>query len=736
MPEEAKPQDSGRVEREWDAIPLHLRPGAAAASRDVMKGTRRPMGTTPVRVLLVDADPASLARFAGMLQAQRAPRFQTCNARDIAEAERLILLDNPDAILLNLMQWEPGGLAALALLQGAAPSTPIIVTAPAAEEHIALKAVKQGAHEYVLTDQVYDTLLVRSIRHALEQQHAESRRRATVRALRLSERRYRALFEQSRDALYSTDSSGALVEGNAALVELLGYGIDELYGRELDFLFPEKADWVRIQSEVLSRGYARDVEVRLRRRDGVDLWCLISAARRIDDEVEVRGYQGIIHDITHRKLAEERLRFHALHDLLTGLPNRARFMDRLDKALARWRREPSQSCAVLFLDLDRFKVVNDSLGHTVGDALLLRVAGALGASVRAHETVARLGGDEFALLLEVSNAEEAVCAAERVQQRLASSFELQGQNMFTSASIGIALPTNARQQADDLLRNADIAMYHAKNTGPGRIELFAESMHARAIDLLEIDTDLRMAQERGELTLYYQPILSLPAQEIVGVEALIRWKHPRRGLLLPHDFIPIAEDTGMIVSIGWWVLREACRQARVLLESSPPGRCPYMAVNLSSRQVSLPDLADGVLAILEETGVPGSLLSLEITESSLVKNADAAARGLAQLRAAGVRICIDDFGTGYSSLAYLHSLPIDGLKIDRSFINLLGSSTDRSELVQTIITLAGRLGISTVAEGVETAAQLHHLENLGPASVQGFLFSRPVESSRLTALLA
>ncbi|HSJ30510.1 MAG TPA: EAL domain-containing protein [Longimicrobiales bacterium] len=694
------------------------------------------MGSTAVRVLLVDADTHGISRFSGMLQAQRVPRFQVETARTIGAAERLLTDDAPDIILLNLFGWKPGGLAALALVQAVAPATPVIVTAPSDQEHIALKAVKEGAHDYVLTDQVYDTLLVRSIRHALERYQAEERRRAAVHALRVSERRYRALFEQSRDALYITDSNGKIVEGNAALVELFGYGIDELYGRELEFLFADPFDWELVQTELQVRGYAREVEVRLRRSDGVQLWCLLSVARRIDDEVEVRGFQGIIHDITDRKRAEERLRYNALHDPLTGLPNRVLFVDRLGTALARWRRQPEQRCAVLFMDLDRFKVVNDSLGHAVGDALLMRVAGALASCVRAHETVARLGGDEFAILLEVETDDDAVHAAQRVQQRLADSFQLQGQTMFTSASIGIAFPDDPEQQPDDLLRNADIAMYSAKKTGPARMEVFAPSMHVSAINLLELETDLRTAVARDELTLFYQPIVSLPDQAIIGLEALIRWRHPRRGLLMPHEFIPIAEETGMIVSIGWWVLREACRQGRALLDSSAPGTCPYIAVNLSSRQIALPDLAEEVLDILDETGMPGSLLSLEITESSLVPNADAAARGLAQLRAAGVRICIDDFGTGYSSLAYLHSLPIDGLKIDRSFISLLGSSTDRSELVQTIITLAARLGISTVAEGVETTAQLQHLENLGPASFQGFLFSRPVEAAAVAPLLA
>lgn len=694
------------------------------------------MDTTTVRVLLVDADTNGISRFTRMLRAQSAPGFHVETARTIRAAERHLKNNPADAILLNLFGWEPGGLAALALVQASAPGTPVVVTAPSAEEQVALKALKQGAHEYVLTDQVYDTLLVRSIRHALEKQRTEEKRKSADRAVQLSERRYRALFEQSRDALYITDSSGSIMEGNAALVDLFGYGIEELYGRQLEMLFAEPADWKRLQVELQSRGYARDVEVRMKRRDGVELWCLLSAAKRIDDDVEVRGYQGIIHDITARKQAEERLRYNALHDLLTGLPNRALFLDRLGTALARWRREPQNGCAVLFMDLDRFKLVNDSLGHGVGDALLMRVAGTLATCVRSHETVARLGGDEFAILLDVGERNDARRAAQRIQQQLANAFELQGQTMFTSASIGIAYPDHVDQQPDELVRNADIAMYRAKKAGPGRWAVFAPSMHTTAINLLELETDMRSAVARGEFALHYQPIVSLPDQTIIGLEALIRWLHPRRGSLLPHEFISIAEENGMIVNIGWWVLREACNQGRALLDSSPPGTCPYIAVNLSSRQIALPDLADGIFDILEETGLPGSLLSLEITESSLVSNADTAGRTLARLRQAGVRICIDDFGTGYSSLAYLHSLPIDGLKIDRSFIRMLGSSSDRSELVHTIITLASRLGISTVAEGIETTAQLRHLERLGSGSGQGFLFSRPVDAGAVQGMLA
>jgi diguanylate cyclase (GGDEF)-like protein/PAS domain S-box-containing protein len=695
------------------------------------------MGTNPVRVLLVDDDTKNVTRFREMFRAQRAPRFRIDVAASIPAAETLLVRHHPDVILLNLFCCGLNGLPAHALLQASSNGVPVIVLAPTDRETVALKAVKEGAYDYLLTDQIYDTVLVRSIRHTLERQQTEERRRAAERALRVSERRYRALFEQSRDALFITDGNGGIIEVNAAAIELLDYGMEELYGKPVDFIYSDPTEFVLLKQELQEKGYAREVEVRLRRKNGDPRWCLMSVAMRVDDDADLRGYQGIIHDITDRKLAEERLLHNAFHDTLTGLPNRALFTDRLNVALARWRRDPQQGCAILYLDLDRFKVVNDSLGHSMGDALLTSVAGALASCMRAHETVARLGGDEFAILLEhVHSEDNAIHAAQRVQQRLAESFQLQGQSMFTSASIGIALPEHEEQRAEELLRNADIAMYRAKAAGPARYEVFRPNMHVTAINLLELETDLRHAAARNEFVLYYQPIVTVPDQRIIGLEALIRWRHPRRGLLLPHDFIPIAEDTGLIVPIGWWVLQEACRQGRLLMETSPGGICPFIAVNLTSRQIALPDLAEQVLAILKDTGMPGNLLSLEITESSLVTNNGKAADTLARLRTCGVRVCIDDFGTGYSSLAYLHTLPVDGLKIDRSFISRLGSSSDRSELVRTIIALASRLGMTTVAEGVETSAQLHHLQRLGPVYMQGYLFSRPIDAGAATSLIA
>lgn len=434
----------------------------------------------------------------------------------------------------------------------------------------------------------------------------------------------------------------------------------------------------------------------------------------------------------HLRQSEARLSHEALHDSLTGLPNRALFMDRLGRALERARRYDDYGFAVLFLDLDGFKVVNDSLGHTLGDRLLVRIAWRLTDGLRAADTVARLGGDEFVVLLEsVRETQDAVAAAERVLAQLAQPFELDEHRVFISASIGVVTSSPGYVRADNVLRDADIAMYHAKSLGKARYAVFDAHMHARAVQRLSLESELREAIERQEFYLTYQPILDLQRRRLSGFEALLRWRHPVRGVVPPGDFIPVAEETGLIVPIGQWVLHEACRQ---LAEWQAHFGCDLLftvSINLSALQFRQVNLAQQVAETLAVTGLSAQCLKLEITESAIMEDVQAAIAMLNQLRALGVQVQIDDFGTGYSSLSYLHRFPVDTLKIDRSFIRRIGADGDNVEIVRTIITLAHNLGMSVIAEGLETPEQLERLTCLDCEQGQGYLISRPLEAEQI-----
>ncbi|MGZ8842450.1 MAG: EAL domain-containing protein [Pyrinomonadaceae bacterium] len=440
---------------------------------------------------------------------------------------------------------------------------------------------------------------------------------------------------------------------------------------------------------------------------------------------------------TQLQESKDHFRHAAFHDALTNLPNRALLAENLRFVIERAKNHEDYQFAVLFLDLDRFKNVNDSLGHSIGDQLLIAMARRLESCIRDVDMVARLGGDEFAILLDgIPNADEALNMARRIQDKLSSPFNLSGHEVFTTTSIGIALSSTGYDHPENMLRDADTAMYRAKAQGKACYEVFDKGMHTHAVYLLKMENDLRRALDREEFRVYYQPIVSLDNGQLAGFEALIRWQHPERGFVNPSDFIPLAEDTGLIVPIGLWILKKACQQLSLWQWQSSANRNLFMSVNLSSKQVTQPQLDNEIRDILEETNVDAKHLKLEITESAVMENADMAARLLKRLKALGVQLSIDDFGTGYSSLGYLHRFPVNTLKIDRSFIGRIGEAAENIEIVRTIVSLAENMGMEVVAEGVETLSQLSQLRKLNCQYGQGYLFSRPVDAESVTAWIS
>jgi len=441
-------------------------------------------------------------------------------------------------------------------------------------------------------------------------------------------------------------------------------------------------------------------------------------------------------NITERKLAEEKLVYTALHDPLTNLPNRILLMDRLQLAMERASRNEDNIFAVIFLDLDRFKVVNDSLGHRIGDMLLIECASRLQACLRGKDTVARLGGDEFVCLLEdIKDTSDVLRIANRILSDLAEVYELEGNKAFISLCMGIVMSPENYQTPDDILRDADIAMYRAKGLGRGRFEIFDLAMRDRAMSRLELENDLRSALELEQFILHYQPIFNLEDRHVVGFEALVRWNHPTRGLISPMEFIPLAEESGLIVPLGYWVLDKACSQIRVWQEQYPSDPPLTVNVNLSTKQCAHADLIETISGILEKTNLEPKCLKLELTESLIVEDSEATSSILVKLRELGVKVQIDDFGTAYSSLSYLHTLPIDTLKIDRTFINRLGTNEGGLEIAQTILALAHSLGMKVIAEGVETEIQMSKLKEMDCEYIQGFLLARPVDSQAAGNLL-
>jgi len=558
-------------------------------------------------------------------------------------------------------------------------------------------------------------------------------------AMRESERRMRDLIENVQLISVLVDPKGEVSFANEYVLELLGYEEEQVVGKNwFDLALPEDRRGLVKEAFLERIGYgaiAPHDEYEIVTSRGERRYVSWNNTVLHDPAGGVVGMASIGADVTERRRAEERLLHDALHDSLTGLPNRALFMDRLRGAVARLRRRPEYLFAVLFLDVDRFKVINDSLGHVAGDQFLVQLARIIAATIRRPEhTLARLGGDEFAILLDdIDKRDAATRVAERIFQALQSPIRIGSQEIFSSVSIGIAFSASEYLEAEEVLRDADTAMYQAKTTGKARSQVFDDSMHTRALRLLKLEHSLRRAVERHEFVLHYQPIVVLEDAKVAGFEALVRWEHPERGLISPSEFIHLAEETGLIYGIGRWTLQEACQ--RLAEWDGAAGSPLSMSVNLSARQFSQADLIEQIQAVLSETGMPPERLKLEITESVIMENPEIAVAMLRRLKELGTRLCIDDFGTGYSSLSYLLRFPADTLKIDRSFVAALGRGGKNEDIVGAIVSLGRSLEMDVVAEGVETEEQRSILKNLGCGYAQGFFFSEPLDAAGAKTLL-
>ena len=549
-------------------------------------------------------------------------------------------------------------------------------------------------------------------------------------ALRESEARFRSAFDYAPIGIALVSSAGKWLRVNSALCEILGYTKEEFLDSDFQsMLFSEDLSntLVRIHELLTGKNPTCQMEQRYLHKNNKTVWASWSVSVAGDKSSERSNLIFQIQDITDKKSAEVKLQYEARHDALTGLPNRAYFLLRLEQALQKTHSKPDHKVSILFIDLDRFKVVNDSLGHLIGDQLLIGIAGRLRECLRPNDIVARLGGDEFTILVEGNfHNKEVIGIAERLQEKFSMPFDLSGHEIYSSASIGILHRSENHLTSEDMMRDADTAMYQAKRAGKACHEVFDQDMHEAVKASLQLETDLRRAIDRDELTVYYQPIYSLVTEKIEGFEALARWNHKELGLMAPQNFISLAEEIGLIDTLGEQILRKACSQMQ-FLNRHLTGETPLsVSINLSSKQFAQPGLVKTIKQTLRDTNFPPQLLKLEITESIFFEHKQKAVEMLHQLRDLGIEINIDDFGTGYSNLSYLMQLPITTLKIDRSFISPIKENGENIEIVEIIVMLAQNMGMKVIAEGVENENQLKQLKKLKCEGAQGYFFSKPM----------
>jgi diguanylate cyclase (GGDEF)-like protein/PAS domain S-box-containing protein len=815
-----------------------------------------------VSILLIEDNPGDARQVEEILKDVPGFRFKIEKADRLSKGLARLKAGDIDIVLLDLNLSDSSGFETFQKLHSHFPDIPSVLLTGLEDDELGLKAVREGAQDYLAKGNLDGNILARTIRYAME-------RKQSAIALNKSEQLFKKTFSCLADAIFIIDAQTKVITNcNPAATNIFGFSREEMVGRNALFLLnPEQnpegegvksldihnmhtgctyerimqqkngqtffaefsfepledkpsrtLNWVVLLRDISTRKKAEETlkeseeryflaargandglwdwnikkgeiyysprwkamlgyldheiaatpdewinrihpddrdsvvyaltnhinnktphfqsEHRILHRDGTYRWMLVRGmAVRNADAIAYR-MAGSQTDITARKNAEEQLVHDAFHDLLTGLPNRALFLDRLDRTIEYHQRNSEFSFAVLFLDLDRFKIINDSLGHAVGDQLLIEISKVLKTCMRSSDTVARFGGDEFVVLLnDIHDVQNAVKVVHHIQEVLSKPFRVGNNRVFTSASIGIVFSNGGNRSKEDIMRDADIAMYQAKMLGKANYMIFNTEMRKQAINRLSMENDLHHALLRGEFSLHYQPIVTLKENALSGFEALLRWQHPKKGYIPPEEFVPIAEETGLILDIGWWVLRQACSQVKKWQEQFRDYKDLFVNINISQKQFTQPIFIHMLRNILKETRLNPSSINLEITENVLMENAVSMINILNKIRELGVGLHVDDFGTGYSSLSYLQQFPIDTLKIDYSFINRIGSNGDGAEIVKTILVLARELSVDTIAEGIETENQMVQLRQLDCHYGQGFYFGKPMDPDMVAEIL-
>jgi len=685
------------------------------------------------KILLIQDNPDAAKNICGALSSASGGPFEVEWVRNLSEGLKRLIKEGIDAILLELSLPDSSGLETFDKLQAAAADIPILILGGNDDEAQAKEGVARGAQDYLVPGHLDAYSLTRAVRNAIE-------RKAVEDALYLERERAVVTLNSIGDAVLCTDISGKVTYLNLVAETMTGWWRKEAIGKPIAEVFriidgatrKTARDPMEMAVEQ-NRTVGLTVNCVLVRRDGFESAIEDSAAPIHDRAGRVIGAVIVFHDVSAALAMTIQMTHSAQHDVLTSLPNRLLLNDRITQSIAVARRQ-KKHLAVIFLDLDRFKYINDSLGHAIGDELLQSISKRLLANVRGSDTVSRQGGDEFVILLaEIARPQDAAISAQKLLHSLSAPHLLGGQELHIDGSIGISVYPADGNDAEMLIKSADTAMYHAKECGRNNFQFFTADMNLKSVQRQSLEASLRFALEREEFLLDYQPKVNLETGEITGVEALIRWQQPDRGLVPPAQFVPVAEDCGLIIPIGRWVMREACRQARAWQVAGLPPM--PIAVNVSAVEFRDKGFVEGVRKILSETGLPAQYLELELTEGVLMKDAESAASVLLELKAMGIHLAVDDFGTGYSSLSYLRKFPIDALKIDQSFIHQNSTTPDDSTIVSAVIAMGRSLKLRVVAEGVETLEQLMFLRALQCDEAQGFYFGRPVPAAQFAESL-